>query len=380
MGPSPDKRSKLHAEVLNHTTLGQFYKTKQLFRDCYLVLKLLGRGGFGVTFLAQNDRLPGRPQCVIKQLCPKVKDPAALDKARQRFMQEAKTLSRLGSHSQIPQLLEYFELDGEFFLIQEYVPGLTLGQEVRELGIFSETKVKQFLREILPLLQYVHDRRVIHRDIKPANMIRCNLDGRLVLIDFGAVKEQLIMATEHSALRTSISTQFVGTVGFAPPEQLSLRPMYASDIYALGVTCLYLLSGKSPPEFNYDYLTGIFKWRETLQLSDYFGEILDKMLRVSPRDRYQSPQEVLRALDLESHLESLLPCMSQSPLASPGVTEPVASYQKPYVSPAVQTAMAIRQWQERLQAKRDKQKLLQAGFTLLPSAKANSSSSEGQTE
>jgi serine/threonine protein kinase len=369
MSQSPVNLSHPHATVLVETTLGQLCGTKLLFRERYTILKLLGRGGFGVTFLARDCRLPGRPLCVIKQLCPKVKDPAALDKARHRFKQEAKTLSRLGCHAQIPQLLDYFETNGEFYLVQEYVPGLTLSQELRRSGPFSEVKAKQFLLEILPLLQYVHDQRVIHRDIKPANILRCQVDGRLVLIDFGAVKERLVVSTEHSAMR-SLSTQFVGTVGFAPPEQLSLRPMYASDIYALGVTCLYLLSGKSPADLQYEYLTGVIKWRETLYVSEYFGQVLDKMLRVSPRDRYQSAKEVQRALELESHLDSLKPCLSSQPLTLPTPLPQIPSYQREYISPGVQTALAIREWQSRLQAKREKQKLLKAGFTTLLPAMA----------
>ncbi len=377
MSQSPVNLSHPHAAVLIETTLGQLCGTKQLFRDRYTILKLLGRGGFGVTFLARDCKLPGRPLGVIKQLCPKVKDPTALDKARHRFKQEAKTLSRLGSHAQIPQLLDYFEIDGEFYLIQEYVPGMTLSQELRRLGPFPEAKVKRFLLEILPLLQYVHDRRVIHRDIKPANILRCQIDQRLVLIDFGAVKERLVVSTEQSAMR-SLSTQFVGTVGFAPPEQLSLRPMYASDIYALGVTCLYLLSGKSPADLQYEYLTGVIKWREALYVSDYFGQILDKMLRVSPRERYQSAQEVQRALELESHLESLQPCLSSQPLPLPVPPPLIPSYQKEYVSPGLQTAVAIRAWQARVQAKREKQKLLKAGFTtLLPATTGRPKPSQG---
>ena len=377
MSQSPVNLANPYATVLVETTLGQLCGTKQLFWHRYTILKLLGRGGFGVTFLARDCKLPGRPLCVIKQLCPKVKDPAALEKARHRFEQEAKTLSRLGGHAQIPQLLNYFEVSGEFYLIQEYVPGLTLSQELRRLGPFSEDKIKEFLLEILPLLQYVHDRRVIHRDIKPANVLRCQMDGRLVLIDFGAVKERLAVSTEQSALR-SLSTQFVGTVGFAPPEQLSLRPMYASDIYALGVTCLYLLSGKSPSDWHYEYLTGVIKWRESLYVSDYFGQVLDKMLRVSPRERYQSAKEVQRALELESHLESLKPCLSNQPLTLPLAPPAIPSYQKEYISPGGQTALAIRAWQLRLQAKQEKQKLLKAGFTtLLPSTTSRPQPSKG---
>jgi len=247
MDCSPTNLTHFRSDVLNQTYLGQICGSQQLFHDRYEIRKLLGRGGFGVTFLARDLGLPGSPLCVIKQLCPKVQDATALQKARQRFEQEAKSLGRLGSHSQIPQLLNYFETNGDFYLIQEYVRGSTLTKEVRRSGTFSEEKVKAFLQELLPLLRYVHKNRVIHRDIKPPNLLRCEDDGRLVLIDFGAVKERIAIV-DHSSIRTS--TQFVGTIGFAPPEQLSLRPVYASDLYAVGVTCLYLLTGKAPIEYR----------------------------------------------------------------------------------------------------------------------------------
>ena len=148
-----------------------------------------------------------------------------------------------------PMLLDYFQGNGEFYLVQEYVQGYTLAREVRQNGPKSEAAVKQFLQELLPVLQYLHQNHVIHRDIKPQNLLRCEDDRRIVLIDFGAVKEKLVDACENS-LNKPTTTNFVGTVGFAPPEQFSLRPVYASDIYAVGVTCLYLLTGKAPLEFD----------------------------------------------------------------------------------------------------------------------------------
>ena len=349
MDCSPTDLANFRSGILDQTYLGQICGSKQLFRDRYEIRKLLGRGGFGVTFLARDRKLPSSPLCVIKQLCPKVQDQAALQKARQRFEQEAKALGRLGSHSQIPQLLNYFEAEGEFYLVQEYIRGSTLNKELRQSGVFSEEKVRKFLRELLPLLRYVHKNRVIHRDIKPPNILRCEDDGRLVLIDFGAVKERISTA-DHSSIRTS--TQFVGTIGFAPPEQLSLRPVYASDIYAVGVTCLYLLTGKAPIEFEYEPTTGDIKWRNCVQVSDHFGRVLDKMLRVSACDRYQSAEDVLRALELEPHLDYLLPCMSNQPLAA-APSQPSSS--REFVSPLVRTAIAIREWQVRLQERREAQ-------------------------
>lgn len=324
--------------------------SEMLLHHRYAIVRSLGRGGFGVTYLARDVRLPGRPFCVIKQLCPKVQDPAVLRKARQRFEQEARTLAKLGSHSQIPQLLDYFEINGEFYLAQEFIKGRTLAQAVYRSGIWTETAVKQFLREFLPLLHYVHTQKVIHRDIKPSNILQCQENRRWVLIDFGAVKD-LITAPDH--MNRSPATHFIGTIGFAPPEQIAMRPTYASDLYALGVTCLYLLSGRLPKEQDYDPFTGEVHWRDIVQVSDYFGRILEKMLKASIYDRFKSADEILRILELEDHLETLRPCLSHHPLAQ-AETEPISHE---FVSPLVRTAMAIRNWQARLAARqlRDKE-------------------------
>lgn len=353
--------SNFRSDVHQQTHLGQICGSRQRFRDRYEILKILGRGGFGITFLAKDAALPGHPLCVIKQLCPKVNDPAALQRARQRFEQEAKTLSKLGSHAQIPQLLDYFETEGEFYLVQEYVRGCTLTKEVKRSGPFSELAVKRFLREFLPLLKYVHTNHVIHRDIKPPNIIRCRDDGRLVLIDFGAVKEQIAQIEPVSAKPTT--TQFVGTVGFAPPEQLASRPIYASDIYAVGITCLYLLSGKSPLDFDYDFVTGEVRWRDHVIVSEHFGNILTKMLRISPQERYQSVTEVLRALDLEPYLDNLSYCMNVNPKPFMQTTGQEIESSEGYVPPIVRKAMAIRDWRAKIQARQVRFNRLQPGIT-----------------
>lgn len=337
--------STRRASPQHQTELGQLCGSKLLFRNRYRVLRTLGRGGFGVTFLARDMALPGYPLCVIKQLCPKVNNPSALRKASERFEREAKTLSQLGSHSQIPRLLDYFQINGEFFLVQEYVHGQTLVKEVRKKGPLSEAAVKQFLVEILPVLSYIHSKQVIHRDIKPPNIIRCEDDGRLVLIDFGAVKEEISDVRDDDTQR-SPTTNFIGTVGFAPPEQLALRPSYASDIYAIGVTCLFLLTGHPPLAFDYDTHTGDINWREVVNLSEHFGKILDKMLKISPRERYQSAEDVLRALDLESHLDQLAGCMTRSSRHHAAMDDP-APDSGGYQSPIARKAAAIRSWRNR---------------------------------
>jgi serine/threonine protein kinase len=325
----------------------------QIFRDRYQVIRSLGRGGFGVTFLARDVSLPGEPECVIKQLSPKTTNPAVLRKASERFEREAKALAQLGSHAQIPRLLDYFESEGSFYLVQEYVSGSNLAKEIRQNGPLSELGVKRFLKEILSVLEYVHQNQVIHRDIKPPNIIRCQDDGRLVLIDFGAVKDEIAEFDDDG--QKAPTTQFVGTVGFAPPEQLALRPLYASDIYAIGVTCLYLLTGKPPMEFEIDSRTGEILWQEFVDVSEHFEKILRKMLKISPRDRYQSVEQVLRALDLEPYLDNLADCMHKKPSASAQAIAPDAESNTAYPTPIARTAKEIRTWRSRLHAKQQKQ-------------------------
>jgi serine/threonine protein kinase len=330
------------------TLLSRLCGTKQLFRDRYKILQTLGRGGFGVTYLAKDTSLPGYPDCVIKQLCPKVNNPAILQRASERFEREAKTLAQLGSHAQVPCLLDYFGMGGEFYLVQEYVRGSNLAKEVKQNGLLSELAVKRFLREILPVLSYIHQNQVIHRDIKPLNIIRCDDDGRLVLIDFGAVKEKI--AEVDDLTHRGATTQFVGTVGFAPPEQLALRPVYASDIYAIGVTCLYLLTGRPPMEFDCDALSGEILWQPLLTVSDHFGKILNKMLKISPRDRYQSAEQVLRALELEPYLDNLADCMNTKTRSNSDSSEGDAEGDR-YLSPMARRAQEIRSWRARLDAR-----------------------------
>lgn len=334
-----------HPDMSSVTQLAQLCGSQDLFGDRYLIKRQLGRGGFGVTFLARNMALPGQPWCVIKQLCPKVRNEAALKRSRKCFKREAKTLAKLGAHGQIPQLRDYFELDGEFYLVQDYIQGHTLTTEVKRHGPFSEESVKEFLRGILPLLQFVHDQGVIHRDIKPPNIIRRRVDRKLVLIDFGAVKEQIAQSSISGDPTTAAptTTHFIGTMGFAPPEQLSLRPVYGSDIYALGITCLYLLTGKAPMKFSGDAGAGTIAWRDRVSVSDYFAKILSKMLKISVRERYQNALEISRALDLEPHLESLANCMTSRPRSSRSSTTKNSKGIQDR-SPILRTARSLSSW------------------------------------
>jgi serine/threonine protein kinase len=268
-----------------------------VLRKRYPIEALLGRGGFGMTFLARNIYLPGHPRCVIKKLAPKFNHPASLVAARWRFYLEARSLGRLGGHCQVPALVDYFKIGKDIYLVEQYVPGRTLSQIVGTSRCFTEIEIENFLVHMLRLLVYIHSHRLIHRDIKPQNIILSDTDRRLVLLDFGAVKDldPPEKVKHHQAIERAI-----GTPGYAPPEQLANRPVYASDIYSLGMTCLYLLTGKSPLQISTDPLTCEVVWDENVQIGPDLMAIISKMVRVSVADRYRTATEVLNDLDSRS--------------------------------------------------------------------------------
>ncbi|MBW4680860.1 MAG: serine/threonine protein kinase [Microcoleus vaginatus WJT46-NPBG5] len=286
-----------------------------LLRNRYRALTPIGQGGFGITYLAvDEDRLGTR--CVIKQFVPKIegsgsRQQASLEKAIQLFNQEALRLCELGEHRQIPTLLAFFEQDKRLYLVQEFIDGQNLWQELEEQGAFSEQQVRQVLAQMLPVLKFIHGHRVIHRDITPANVLRRHRDGQLMLIDFGVAK--LLSRTSMAQTGTKI-----GTHGYAPLEQMRSGKAYpASDIYSLGVTCLHLLT-KVKPEHLYDPLTG-WTWREHLfnqgkAISDQLGQILDRMVQEMVRERYQSADEVIN--ELNELPASSLPSPTIAPLPS----------------------------------------------------------------
>ena len=256
-------------------------------------MKLIGQGGFGRTYLATDeDRLSTR--CVIKQFSPRMQGTKSMQKAVRLFNQEAVRLHELGEHPQIPTLLAYFEQDNYLYLIQQFIKGQSLAQQVRRSGGFSEDQVRNVLLDLLPVLQFVHEHQVIHRDITPMNILRRQIDNRLVLIDFGVAKQ----ITDESAQMTGTR---IGTEGYAPMEQFrSGRAYPASDLYSLGATCLYLLTQVRPDNL-YDPLRGQWIWREQFlqqggSISDRFAAILDRMLEDLVSDRYQSAADVLHAL------------------------------------------------------------------------------------
>jgi len=261
----------------------------------YKIISELGVGGFGQTFLAEDLHLPENHRCVIKQLKPQQRDPKTLEMARRLFDLEAKVLYKLGNHDQIPRLLAHFEDDQEFYLAQELIEGEPLTQELKDGLPWSETQVIPVLRDLLNVLAFVHQQDVIHRDIKPSNLIRCRQDGRIVLIDFGAVKQVSTQIIDrHTGETKTIS---IGTQGYTPKEQLGGNPRFSSDIYAVGTIAIQALTTIHPRHLTEDPQTGEINWRHHApQVSSELAAFLDCMVRYDFRARYPTAVEALEAL------------------------------------------------------------------------------------
>ena len=232
-----------------------------LLNNRYQVIQVLGAGGFGETFLAEDTYMPSRRRCVIKQLKPISNDPKIYQIIQQRFEREAATLEYLGeANDQIPKLFAYFSENGLFYLVQEWVHGQTLTHVIQSQGQLQENTVGEILLSLLSVLDYVHSKGIIHRDIKPDNIILREIDNKPVLIDFGAVKETI--RTTINAAGHPTQSLVIGTPGFMPSEQAIGRPVYATDIYSLGLTAIYLLTGKYPQELETHPHTGQVIWQQ----------------------------------------------------------------------------------------------------------------------
>lgn len=266
-----------------------------LINNRYRILETLGRGGFGETYLVEDRHMPSGRKCVLKQLKPIVKQPSIPLWMKERFQREAATLEALGAASnQIPELYAYFSEEGQFYLVQEWIEGETLGQICQRKGNLTSQEVSTILSQILPVLDFVHGKKIVHRDIKPENIVIRSSDRLPVLIDFGAVKEA--MATEVQNKSNSVSA-VIGTPGYMSSEQAAGRPLYSSDLYSLGLTAIFLLTGKTPQELEIDPQTGEINWQQDRQNIDrHVAEAIAKAIKFHPRDRYSQAQEMLQAL------------------------------------------------------------------------------------
>lgn len=262
----------------------------------YQIIEVLGAGGFGETYIAEDRQRPGHPKCVVKRFRPTNQNTSFLTVARRLFYTEAETLEKLGRHDQIPRLLAYFEEEKEFYLVQDFIEGRSLSDELGTGKKQSEAYVLNLLEDVLGILSYVHNQGVIHRDIKPSNLIRRNSDGKLVLIDFGAVKSIETQMADEPKDRMEL-TVGIGTQGYMPFEQLAGKPRFNSDIYALGMIGIKALTGFQPLQLPNNPQTHEIIWQNHAQVSPKLAEILDKMVRYHCSDRYQSVSQVLEALE-----------------------------------------------------------------------------------
>ena len=263
----------------------------------YKIIEYLTEGGFGRTYLAEDTQLPGQDVCLVKQLHPSRNDPQFLDIARRLFKTEASTLHNLGHHQRIPELLAYFEESEKFYLVQQYIKGVTLSKELDSGQIWSESKVIELLQDGLSILQFVHGKRVIHRDIKPDNIIRRESDSKIVLVDFGSVKEVL----QEQQTNLGQFTVPIGTQGYMPTEQARGKPRPTSDLYALGMIAIQALTGILPLDLPEDD-EGEIIW-DSARVSSELAVILTRMTRYHFKDRYKSAKDVLQALKHISNTE-----------------------------------------------------------------------------
>jgi serine/threonine protein kinase len=262
---------------------------RKTLRNRFEIVKHLGSGGSGDTYLAVDLDLPGQPHCVVKHFHPKDSNPAIIPIAKKLFDREAEVLYQLGNdHDQIPRLFAHFDEDGDFYLVQEFIDGHALTQEIVPGQPLNENTVLNLLKEILEVLAFVHQHDIIHRDIKPQNLMRRYSDQKIVLIDFGSIKK-------IGALGAGL-TIAVGTPGYMPSEQAKGKPKLCSDIYAVGMIGIQALTGLIPEQLQEDPNTGEVLWRDQAEVSDALANILDTMVRDRYNQRYQSATEALEAL------------------------------------------------------------------------------------
>ncbi|MEZ2229472.1 MAG: ABC transporter substrate-binding protein [Microcoleus sp.] len=266
----------------------------------YKIINKLGQGGAAITYTAQDLQNPSNPPCVIKEIpFPHTENPLVLKKARNRFQQEVLALQTLGNDSRIPTLLNHFEENDNFYIVQEFITGTAISQELLTAkNQWNEAQAISFLREIIEILQLVHDANIIHRDLTPSNLIRSTTGNKIVLIDFGAVREVSTLTSNSTG--EILTSKAWGTTGYMPAEQYNPQsiPQPYNDIYAVGIITIQALTGRRPTNLPQDPDSCEFIWTHLTsdRLSDPLKNILTKMVHFNFKDRYQSATEVLQAL------------------------------------------------------------------------------------
>ncbi|MBW4632151.1 MAG: serine/threonine protein kinase [Iphinoe sp. HA4291-MV1] len=269
-----------------------------LIKERYRLLKQIGQGGFGKTFLATDEGQSPAIPCIIQQFCQQNQTPEI-------FVQKAQILEELGQHPQIPALLTYFEENNHNYFVQEFIEGTNLSTLVEKEGAFCENQIWELLENLLPVLKFIHAHNLIHCDIKPENIIlrsSSNLINAkdLVLVDFGSARTM-------TSIDQLTGESRIGSPEYAAPEQIQGKPVFTSDLYSLGVTCIYLLT-QIPPFDLFDVATDSWVWREylTTEVSERLGKILDKLVQKNCIQRFQSADEVMQAMGIHSPLTYLL--------------------------------------------------------------------------
>ena len=306
--------------------------TMTLVSNRYRVVRELGKGGFGTTSLVEDTQLPSGRRCVLKELMPVESSAEIYTLVKQRFEREAVILEELGNLTlQIPSLYAYFAENNKFYLVQEYVEGETIAQRVQSQGVMSDAAVREWVMGLLPVLTVVHDRKIIHRDIKPDNVILRQRDHKPVLIDFGAVRET--MGTLITPNGQSTQSIVIGTPGFMASEQAAGRAVFGSDLYSLGLTAIYGLTGKIPQELPTDPMTGEVQWRSYApSVSAGLASVIDRAIAPGIHARFQTSGQMLDEL-----------LRSEMPAGIPGTVmsmSPSGAQTRPPVSEAQQTIVA----------------------------------------
>jgi CHASE2 domain-containing sensor protein len=286
--------------------IGQKLGVNTVIKNRYKIISSLGGGGCSNTYLAQDIQRPGSPQCVVKQMRPVGQDTTYLDTFRRLFENEAnilETLGKMGKNPQIPYLLAFLEENQQFFLVQEFIPGDSLAQELVPSVPRSRSEVINILQEVLQVMVFIHSYGVIHRDIKPSNLMRRATDAHIVLIDFGAVKQVQPQYQENQTI-------FAGTLSYAPPEQINGMPRFNSDIFSLGIIGIQAFTGVNPKIFRRDATTGVViipitsdtgkqawqYWWEVGATPQELYTVINKMVHLDFTQRYQSAMEVLKII------------------------------------------------------------------------------------
>ncbi|MCL2932319.1 MAG: GUN4 domain-containing protein [Trichodesmium sp. MAG_R03] len=314
---------------------------KLLLVERYWAQSILGLGNFGRTFLAVDDFKPSKPLCVIKQFLPQVPGTEFVEKAAELFAQEAEKLELLGKHPQIPELFAYFSVDSCQYLVQEFIQGETLQQELNNHGIFNEIQIRELLIDLLSVLQFVHSHNVIHLDLKPENIIRREADKILVLVDFGVSK------IIHKVQRQTMTVTFIGAAKYCAPEQSIGKSKLASDLYSLGVICLHLLTRMSPFDL-YDAMEMKWVWRDSLNgnfVSDELGKVLDGLVEQKLKQRYHKVEDVLADLQpsIFTAQQNSFPTKTKTKSIGFSVSSNVNSYNINQFSPKFKTSVSHTQ-------------------------------------